>query len=68
MEQNVASDSVEEVLVEALPVATEITPVLADTDQDVAGDEPGEDFLAALADTIDSDKEEESSTEETEEC
>lgn len=61
------SNNDEEILVAAIPVATETTPVLADTDQDVAGDEPGEDFLAALADTIDSDEEEESSTEEAEE-
>jgi len=67
VEPIVASDDDEEILVEAIPVATDAIPVLTDVDQDVAGDEPDEDFLAALADTIDADEEEESSTEEAEE-
>ena len=67
VEPVVASDDDEEIIVEAIPVATETVPTLADTDQDVATDDTGEDFLAALAGTIDSDEEEKPTTPQAEE-
>ncbi len=56
----------EEILVEPTPADTEPEPLLADTDQDMAGDDTGQDFLAALAGTIDNE-EEEPSTDQAEE-
>jgi hypothetical protein len=63
----VTIDNDEEILVEPTPVPTETAPALADTDQDVAADDTGEDFLAALADTLDSDKEEQPNPQQAEE-
>ena len=67
VEPIVASDDDEDILVEAIPVATETAPALADTDQDVATDDTGEDFLATLADATDSEEEEKPSTQQAEE-
>ena len=61
----VISDNDEEILVEPTPVPTE--PALADTDQDVATDDTGEDFLAALAGTIDNEEEEKPSPQQADE-
>ena len=61
----VISDNDEEILVEPTPMPTD--PALADTDQDVATDDTGEDFLAALAGTIDSEEEEKPSPQQADE-
>jgi len=60
-------DSGEELIVEPTPTDAEPQPLLADSDQNLAADDNEQDFLAALADTIDNEEEAPPSTNQAEE-